>query len=56
MICSIICPKTKRDFEKYYFTRWKILRKPFGMPYGSEKDNLENNSFHIMAMNNHNVI
>ena len=44
-----ICePKTKKEFEKYYTLRWKILRKPWNQPKGSEKDELENESIHVM--------
>ena len=42
-------PKTKEDFAKYYDLRWRILRKPWGQPEGSEKDDLEDESIHLMA-------
>ncbi len=42
-------PKTKEDFDKYYDLRWRILRKPWGQPEGSEKDDLEDESIHLMA-------
>ena len=41
-------PKTGKDFEQYYLFRWKILRKPYKQPKGSERDELENKSKHIM--------
>ena len=44
-------PKTKNEFEKYYEFRWKILRKPWNQPKGSEKDELENKSIHKMICN-----
>ena len=47
---EIICPKTDEEFEKYYNLRWKILRQPWHQPTGSEKDELEQDSFHIMAV------
>ena len=42
-------PKTKEDFDKYYDLRWRILRKPWDQPKGSEKDDLEDESIHLMA-------
>lgn len=45
-------PKTKKEFEKYYELRWRILRKPWGRPRGSEKDQLDESSFHIMVCEN----
>lgn len=48
----IISPKTPEDFEKYFDLRWRILRKPWNQPVGSERDNDENNSFHLMATEN----
>jgi ribosomal protein S18 acetylase RimI-like enzyme len=42
-------PKTKEDFQRYYDLRWRILRKPWDQPVGSEKDELENQSIHIMV-------
>ncbi len=45
-----ICePKTREDFRRYYYLRWKILRKPWNQPKGSEiDDNLEDKSIHLM--------
>ena len=48
---SINSPKTKNDFEKYYYLRWKMLRKPHNKSLGSEKDDLEKDSFHIFVEN-----
>jgi len=42
-------PTTKTDFEKYYELRWRILRKPWDQPKGSEKVDTDGSSFHIMA-------
>ncbi|MEX2738998.1 MAG: GNAT family N-acetyltransferase [Candidatus Wukongarchaeota archaeon] len=45
-----ICePQTKQEFKKYYELRWKILRKPWKQPKGSEKDEREKEATHIMA-------
>lgn len=42
-------PETEEDFKRYYELRWQILRKPWNQPRGSEKDELENSSIHIMV-------
>ena len=44
-------PKIKNEFEKYYDLRWRILRKPWKQPKGTEKDNLEKESIHIIIKN-----
>ncbi len=46
----IIEPKTKVEFEQYYDLRWRILRQPWNQPRGSEKDEKENESIHIVAI------
>lgn len=43
-------PKTEKEFKHYYHLRWKILRAPWKQPEGSEIDELENQCFHIMAV------
>ena len=42
-------PKTDRDFQDYYDLRWRILRLAHDQPRGSEKDDLEELSIHLMA-------
>lgn len=50
-------PETKKEFEAYYDLRWRVLREPWQQPAGSEKDELENESFHVMAVDeNENVV
>lgn len=51
MIKNIVyrSPVTESDFEKYYELRWRILRKPWNQPKGSEKVDTDEKSFHIMA-------
>jgi N-acetylglutamate synthase-like GNAT family acetyltransferase len=44
-------PQTKEQFEAYYLTRYEVLRKPWGQPQGSEKDEQEDDCIHIMAVN-----
>ena len=45
-------PQTREEFAKYYHLRWRILRKPWNQPEGSEKDELEDGAFHIMVCEN----
>ncbi len=43
-----ICrPQTKEQFAQYYDLRWRVLRKPWNQPRGSEKDERENRADHI---------
>ncbi|CAN5903709.1 hypothetical protein BH11BAC7_BH11BAC7_31630 [soil metagenome] len=44
-------PVSQEDFEKYYLLRWEVLRKPWNQLRGSEKDEHEATSFHVMALN-----
>ncbi|MCK6649170.1 MAG: GNAT family N-acetyltransferase [Bacteroidia bacterium] len=49
---KIIEPQTPKEFEAYYLVRFNTLRKPWGQPAGSEKDQHEQDSFHAMAIAN----
>jgi len=49
-------PKTKSEFEDYFELRWRILRKPWNQPQGSEQDDDEDNAYHLMATENNKVI
>jgi len=44
-------PVTRDDFKAYYDLRYKVLREPWGLPRGSEKDDYEPISQHFMAVN-----
>ncbi|MCW8899227.1 MAG: GNAT family N-acetyltransferase [Gammaproteobacteria bacterium] len=46
---KILTPLSQSDFERYYKTRWELLRKPWGQALDSEKDELENESIHRMV-------
>jgi predicted GNAT family N-acyltransferase len=50
MAIKIQEPKTLEEFSKYYDLRWRVLRKPWDQPRGSEKDDLEEKSIHLMAL------
>ena len=39
-------------FDSYYDFRWRMLRKPLGQKKGAEKDDLENESYHAMIIEN----
>jgi predicted GNAT family N-acyltransferase len=43
-------PQTVEEFERYYRLRWEILRKPWSQPRGSEVDDMEEQCFHVMAL------
>ena len=49
-------PQTKEEFFKYYDLRWRILRAPWNQQKGSEQDELEGQSIHIMVVENDEVI
>lgn len=49
-------PKSKKDFERYYDLRFRILREPWGQERGSEKDDLEEKSIHLMVCDSEKVI
>jgi len=45
---SPFAPESKSDWDKYFDLRWRVLRSPWNQPRGSEKDDLEATSFHLM--------
>ena len=47
---KIIEPSTPDEFQNYYDLRWKILRAPWNQPRGSEQDELEQSSRHLMVV------
>ena len=54
--CRILIPQTQSELEQYYDLRWRILRKPWNQPEGSEKDEIENECIHVIAKYNDNII
>lgn len=52
-ICS---PTTPDEFTGYFKLRFEELRKPWNEPEGSEKDDLEDSSFHVCAKYNNKII
>ena len=53
---EIRSPKTEAEWEKYDDFRWEILRKPLNIPHVPLKDNLEESSYHFMAITSSNEI
>ena len=45
----IVIPESAEDFDRYYDLRWRLLRAPWAQPRGSERDGLEDTSWHRMA-------
>lgn len=45
-------PKTEEEFRQYYNLRWRILRKPWNQPEGSERDKTETDCYHVIAIEN----
>ncbi len=46
---SLRTPQSSNDFKHYYHFRWRQLRQPWGQAEGSEIDELDADSFHIMV-------
>ena len=43
-------PETKLEWDKYFNFRWEMLRKPLGMSKETLKDELEDESHHLIAV------
>ncbi len=43
-------PNTENEWQQYYDLRWRVLREICNQPPGSEKDDLEDDSYHLMAI------
>lgn len=53
---KVIEPVTAEEFDEYFYLRWKILRKPWNQPAGSETDLFENQSIHALIMDGNKAI
>jgi GNAT superfamily N-acetyltransferase len=42
-------PSGAKEFRRYYQFRWRYLRAPWHQPPGTEKDQLEAKSIHLLA-------
>src|SRR5712691_13327512 len=45
---SPIIPETDIDRDRYFDLRWRVLRAPWQQPRGSERDEREDESIHLM--------
>ena len=43
-------PETELEWDKYFNFRWEMLRKPLGMSKETLKDELEDESYHLIAV------
>ena len=50
MKITVIEPQTPEEFKQYYSLRYEILRKPWGQPKGSERDNDDEISHHRLII------
>ena len=48
----ILRPLSEEDYDLMYNLRWKVLRKPWQQPKGSEKDDIENESYPFIVIFN----
>jgi len=49
-------PTIEKEFAEMYDLRWRILRKPWNQPVGSEKDEREEDSYHFIAILNNKIV
>ena len=47
---SIKSPENEEEWDSYLLFRWEILRKPLGMSKDSLADSIEDESFHLMGI------
>ena len=47
-------PESDEEFKQYFNFRWRLLRKPWNEPEGSEKDEIEDQCFHVMLCDENN--
>ena len=53
---NIRTPNTKSEWEKYFDLRYRLLRKPWGKPVGSEKDKIEKECTHAAYFKNDKIL
>jgi predicted GNAT family N-acyltransferase len=41
-------PTFPAEWDAYFDLRWRILRQPWGQPRGSERDSMDDSSFHLL--------
>ena len=45
-----VCPQSAAEWDDYFDLRWRVLRAPWDQPRGSEKDDREAESEHLMIV------
>ena len=46
----IRAPETEQEFADVFDLRWRVLRRPWDQPRGSERDDREDEARHLMAL------
>jgi len=46
----VVTPQTAAELDTYYQLRWELLRKPFNLPLGSERDEYDSVAIHRMML------
>jgi GNAT superfamily N-acetyltransferase len=49
--CVLTAPTTPAEWDAYYDLRWRVLREPWAQSRGSERDDQEETSIHVMLCN-----
>lgn len=52
MAIQFISPATEQEWNSYYKIRFEALRKPWGQPEGTEKDDTDSSSINVMMLEN----
>jgi GNAT superfamily N-acetyltransferase len=47
---QVTSPACEAEYAAYFELRWRLLRAPWNQPRGSEQDDRETDSIHIMAI------
>ncbi|MEH2460068.1 GNAT family N-acetyltransferase [Nostoc sp.] len=47
---------SETELTEMYYVRWLVLRKPLEMAQGTEQDNHEKDSFHLLAIVNERIV
>jgi predicted GNAT family N-acyltransferase len=47
---SPVAPQSAAEWDEYFDLRWRVLREPWQQPPGSEKDDRESSSEHLMIV------
>ena len=49
-LMSPVAPQSAAEWDDYFDLRWRVLRAPWQQPRGSEKDDREDDSEHLMIV------